>query len=232
MPSVVIVYVRYILNMSNEAKILIGISVATIALVVGASLLIGGKSSSSETAAPITNTEALIRSDSHVEGPKNSKVKIVEFGDFQCPACGAAHPIVAQILREYEGKVTFAFRNFPLEMHKNAKAAANAAEAAGAQGKFFEMHDKLFEGQSEWENSTNPMEQFTAYAQELKLDLDKFKADIEAKKFEKKVQKDIDDGYAVGVNATPTFFINGVKQESGMQYNDFKEKIDAALAQQ
>jgi protein-disulfide isomerase len=216
--------------MSNEAKILIGVSVATIVLVVGASLIFGGKSSESQNAEPIKNTEALIRKDSHVEGAKDSKVKIVEFGDFQCPACGAAHPIVAQVLREYEGKVTFVFRNFPLEMHKNAKVAAQAAEAAGAQGKFFEMHDLLFQNQSEWENSTNPMEQFTSYAKELKLDEAKFKSDVEGKKFEKKVEQDVNDGYTVGVNATPTFFINGVKQEGGLKYNDFKEAIDAELA--
>jgi protein-disulfide isomerase len=217
--------------MTNEAKILIGISVATIAIVIGASLLIGGKTPS-ENAAPIANAEALRRSDSNVEGTKQSKVTIVEFGDFQCPACGAAHPVVQQVLREYEGKVTFVFRNFPLAMHKNANVAAQAAEAAGAQGKFFEMHDELFSNQKDWENSANPMDQFTKYATDLKLDVDKFKADVESKKFEKKIEQDVNDGYAVGVSATPTFFINGVKQEGGLQLTDFKEIIDAELAKE
>lgn len=215
--------------MSNEAKILIGISVATIVLVVGASLIFGGQKPS-DNAAPVANTEALVRSDSNKKGAKNGKVTIVEFGDFQCPACGAVHPTVKQLTREYGDQVTFVFRNFPLQMHKNAQAAHQAAEAAGAQGKFFEMHDMLFENQSEWENSGNPMEQFTKYAKELKLDEAKFKADIEAKKFDKKIEQDVNDGYAVGVAATPTFFINGVKQEGGLQYNEFKEKIDAELA--
>lgn len=217
--------------MTNEAKILIGISVATIAIVIGASLLIGG-SSPSESAAPIANTEALRRPDSNVKGAKESKVTIVEFGDFQCPACAAAHPVVNQVAREYEGKVSFVFRNFPLAMHKNANIAAQAAEAAGAQGKFFEMHDELFSNQKDWENSSNPMEQFSRYAADLKLDVDQFKADVESKKFEKKVEQDVNDGYAVGVSATPTFFINGVKQEGGLQYNDFKEIIDAELAKE
>ncbi len=215
--------------MSNEAKVLIGISIATIAIVIGASVIVGGKSPS-EDAAPIANTEALVRSDSHVEGAKTNKVTIVEFGDFQCPACGAAHPVVAQILREYQGKVTFVFRNFPLPMHPNAPMAAEAAEAAGAQGKFFEMHNLLFTNQKEWENSKNPLDQFTQYAKELKLDEAKFKSDVEGKKYAKKIEKDVSDGYAVGVNSTPTFFINGVKQEGGLPYNEFKEKIDAALA--
>lgn len=217
--------------MSNEAKILIGISIATVVIVIGASLLVGGKSQSAQTAEPIKNTEALVRSDSHVQGPKKSKVTIVEFGDFQCPACGAAHPTVTQVMREYNGKVTFVFRNFPLVMHKNAKAAAVAAEAAGVQGKFFEFHDLLYENQSEWESSAQPMDQFSAYAKELKLNEETFKADATSGKFDKKVQKDLDDGYAVGVNATPTFFINGVKQESGMEFSDFKEKIDGILSQ-
>lgn len=215
--------------MSNEAKILIGISVATIALVIGASLLIGGNTPS-ENAAPIANAKALTRQDSNVKGAKDAKVTIVEFGDFQCPACGAAHPIVKQLVGEYGDQVKFVFRNFPLQMHKNAQPAHQAAEAAGAQGKFFEMHDLLFQNQNEWENSTNPNEQFEKYAQELKLDVEKFKADVASKKFDKKIEQDVNDGYAVGVNATPTFFINGVKQEGGMQYTDFKAKIDAELA--
>lgn len=215
--------------MSNEAKVLIGISVVTIVLVVGASLIFGGQKPSENTA-PIANTEALVRKDSNVKGAKNAKVTIVEFGDFQCPACGAVHPTVKQIAREYGDQVTFVFRNFPLQMHKNAQAAHQAAEAAGAQGKFFEMHDKLYEHQSEWEDLGTPIDKFAEYAKELKLDVDKFKADIAAKKFDKKIEQDVNDGYAVGVAATPTFFINGVKQEGSLQYNDFKEKIDAELA--
>ncbi len=217
--------------MSNEAKVLIGISVATLAIVIGASLLIGGKPAT-QNAVPIANAESLVREDSYNEGAETSKVTIVEFGDFQCPACGAAHPIVKQLLREYEGKITFVFRNFPLEMHKNANVAAQAAEAAGAQGKFYEMHDQIYNNQKDWEESGKPMEQFTAYAEEIGLDVEKFTQDVESKKFEAKVKKDVDDGYAVGVNATPTFFINGVKQESGIQYSSFKETIDQELAKE
>ncbi|MBA3724251.1 MAG: thioredoxin domain-containing protein [Candidatus Levybacteria bacterium] len=217
--------------MSNEAKVLIGISIATLAIVIGASLLIGGKPAT-QNAVPIANAESLVREDSYKEGAEKSKVTIVEFGDFQCPACGAAHPIVKQLLREYEGKITFVFRNFPLEMHKNANVAAQAAEAAGAQGKFYEMHDQIYNNQKDWEESGEPMEQFTKYAEEIKLDTEKFTQDVASKKFEKKVKKDIDDGYAVGVSATPTFFVNGVKQESGIQYSTFKEIIDQELAKE
>lgn len=217
--------------MSNENKVLIGIGIATLVIVVAATLLVGGKPSSTaqQNAEPITNAEALIRSDSHKEGAKEGKVTLVEFGDFQCPACGAAHPTVKQLLAEYEGKVTFVFRNFPLPMHKNAEIAAQAAEAAGEQGKFFEMHDMLFTNQGEWENSNKPLDVFMTYAKELKLDEEKFKEAVESGKFKKKVESDVKDGYAVGVNSTPTFFINGVKQEAGIQYQAFKEQIDAKL---
>jgi protein-disulfide isomerase len=92
------------------------------------------------------------------------------------------------------------------------------------------MYDKLYSNQEEWGETNNANDFFIKYAQELKLNLDKFKSDINSKKYEKKVQKDIDDGYAVSVDSTPTFFINGVKQEAGIQYNDFKTQIDAALS--
>ena len=216
--------------MSNENEVLIGIGIATLVIVVAATLLVGGNASSSkQTAEPIANKEALVRKDSHVEGPKNAKVTIVEYGDFQCPACGAAHPTVKQVLAEYEGKVQFVFRNFPLPMHKNAQIAAQAAEAAGEQGKFYEMHDLLYTNQGEWENSSKPLDIYIKYAKELKLDEEKFKKAVESNKFKTKIENDVKDGYAVGVNATPTFFINGVKQEGGIQYQQFKEQIDEQL---
>ncbi len=215
-------------NMSNEVKILVGVSIVTLVLVVGAAFMLGGSSSSAKNTKPITNTEALFSKDSHIiKG--SSKVTLVEFGDFQCPACGAIHPTVAQVLKEYKGKINFVFRNFPLPMHKNAQAAAQAAEAAGAQGKFFEMYDKLYVNQEKWGETDKAMEYVMQYAKELKLDVDKFKSDVESKKYAKKVQKDIDDGFAVGVNSTPTFFINGIQQPSGMSFDDFKKAIDEAL---
>ncbi len=215
--------------MTNETKLLIGISVVTIAIVVGAAFFMGGKSSPTSNSEPIQNKDVLVRSDSHKIEAKGAKVTLVEFGDFQCPACGAAYPTITQVLEEYKGKINFVFRQFPLPMHKNAKAAAYAAEAAGEQGKFFEMYDKIYENQADWGESDKAMEFFIKYATDIKLDMDKFKTDAASKKYEKKVQKDIDDGYAAGVNSTPTFFINGIPQESGMQLNDYKEAIDSAI---
>ena len=214
--------------MSNEVKIIAGISVITLVLVVGAAFMFGGSSSSAQSGKPISNTQALVRSDSH-EINAHSKVTLVEFGDFQCPACGAEYPIITQLLQAYNGKINFVFRDFPLPQHQNAQAAAEAAEAAGAQGKFFEMYNMLYTNQSTWGETTNAMDYFTQYAKALRLDMNKWTSDVKSEKYKNKIQKDINDGYAVSVNATPTFFLNGVAIEGGLPYNDFKAKIDDAI---
>ncbi|HUQ85306.1 MAG TPA: thioredoxin domain-containing protein [Candidatus Limnocylindrales bacterium] len=213
--------------MSTEAKVLGGIGLATILIVVVGAIFMGG-SSTPDKPTPPADQKLLVKGDSQKITAKNTKVTVVEFGDFQCPACGASHPIVKQILDEYKDSVTFVFRHFPLPMHKNAVKAANAVEAAGAQKKFFEMHDLIYENQNEWSESKNPDEFFEKYAGELKLDMDKYKDDVKSKKFEGKIKADQADGNALGVNSTPTFFINGVKQAGGLPYDKFKATIEEA----
>jgi protein-disulfide isomerase len=216
--------------MSNEVKIIAAISVVTLVLVVGAALLFGGAETPSQisSTAPIKNMSALVHSDSH-EINAHSKVTLVEFGDFQCPACGAEYPIVTQILQNYKGKINYVFRNFPLPQHQNAQAAAEAAEAAGAQGKFFDMFNQLYSNQDTWGETSNPMSYFTQYAQALHLNMKEFTTDVTKKKYASKIQKDINDGFAVGVNATPTFFLNGVAIQGGLPYSEFSTQIDAAI---
>lgn len=216
--------------MSTEGKVLIGIGLATIILVVGAALLVGGNSSP-DKAQVLSKSQknVLIRDNSHEEKVPGAKVTIVEFGDFQCPACGASYPIVSEILKTYKGKVNFVFRNYPLPIHNNAQLAAEAAEAAGAQGKFFAMYDALYTNQKEWGESNDPMKYLTKYASSMGLNVDKWKKDVQSKKFANIIKRDQDDGDALGVAATPTFFINGQVHEGGMPYNDFKAAVDAAL---
>ena len=219
--------------MTNENKILIGIGVVTILLVGIAVFSLGGnKGLNADDAADKTpkDIKTLIRSDSHIDGPANAKVTVVEFGDFQCPACGTAYPVVTQIEQKYKGKIKFVFRNYPLPVHKNAKVAAEAAEAAGAQGKFFEMYHKLYDNQKAWSDSNNALDEyFVKYATEIKLDVNKFTSEVKASKYEGKIQSDVNDGNAVGVSATPTFYINGLEQVGGLPYDDFKTKIEEAL---
>jgi protein-disulfide isomerase len=218
--------------MTNENKILIGIGVVTLLLVGVAVFSLGGSKGlgGDEASKAPKDIKTLIRSDSHIKGPKNAKVTVVEFGDFQCPACGSAYPVVTQILGNYKDKVQFIFRNYPLPVHKNAKVAAEASEAAGAQGKFFEMYTKLYDNQKAWSESNNALDEyFVKYATDIKLDVNKFTSDVKASKYANKIQKDIDDGNAVGVSATPTFYINGIEQVGGLPYDEFKTKIEDAL---
>lgn len=216
--------------MTNEAKILGGIGLLTIIIVVAAAFFFGGKSSPDKSA-PISadQQKILVRPTSHIQKASSAKVTIVEFGDFECPACGAAYPIVEQILSDYKGKVNFVFREYPLPVHPNAPVAAEAAEAAGAQGKFFDMYNLLYSNQKDWGESNKPMDYILKYAQGLHLDMNKFKADVTGNKYDSVIKQDQNDGNALGVNATPTFFINGVPQVGGLPYTDFKTKIEAAL---
>jgi len=143
-------------------------------------------------------------------------VVITEFSDFQCPACAAVHQPLQQLLAKYEGKVTFVYRNFPLtSIHKNAMIAAQAAEAAGLQNKFFEYGDLLFAKQDEWANLSDPKEAFRAYALLVEIDLEQFISDMESEEVKNMVAGDLLDSTRYQLKGTPTFFVDGVKVEFG-----------------
>lgn len=222
--------------MTQEAKTIIGIGVVTLTiLVMGVIFLTKNSSSSSSKSRTQPDTDnvfdqaTLIRSDSEKLGSDSAKVKIVEFGDYQCPACGQAYPDVKRMTQDYEGKIELVFRNFPLPQHHNAPMAAEAAEEAGIQGKFWPMHDKLYETQSQWSDLSNPLDTFTQFGQSLNLNLDQFKTDVSNNKFQDNIQQGISDGNSVGVSATPTFFINGKRYTGVLSYDDFKAIIDPLL---
>lgn len=148
----------------------------------------------------------------HVQG--SGPVTLVEFSDFQCPACLSIQEPLKQILKQYEGKVEFVFRHFPLtSIHKNAQISAQAAEAAGLQDKFWQMHDKLFTSQTVWQGMTNPKETFVTYASELGLDKDKFLNDLESQGVKDMVNADLLAAIRYQISGTPTFYVNGVKTE-------------------
>jgi protein-disulfide isomerase len=178
-----------------------------------------------------TQTEALIRPDSHSQGPSDAKVTIVEFGDYQCPACFAAQPTIERILDEYEGKIRFVYRHFPLPQHKNALLASKVAEAAAKQGKFWEMHTLLYQEQQTWAESDDALSIFLGYAKQLGLEDSAFMRDVseEGKDVTQTVRRDQEDGSVVGVNSTPSFFINGEKLSGAPSYQDLKSRIDTAL---
>lgn len=221
--------------MRKEGILLAGIGVITLLIVVGAAFFLSGPSTSStpQGEGKVSDTALLLGPEGErmAEGTPSAKVTIVEFGDFQCPACGAAHPVLKQIVSDYKDKVYFVFRNFPLPMHANAPLAAQAAYAAGSQGKFWEMHDKLYESQDEWaEKSSGPAKEvIVGYAKELGLDMTKFNDDLNKNAGNAKIQKDQNDGYQLGVDSTPTFYINGTKFAAVMTYDQLKKEIDDRL---
>lgn len=150
----------------------------------------------------------------HTTGSDANEVLFIEYGDFQCPSCGGAHPQVKSLMEEYGDKVTFIFRNFPLtSIHPNARAAAAVAEAAGLQGKYWEMNNLLYEKQGEWSNldASQRTSVFNTYAGSLGLDADKFKADFASKEINQKISFDLALGKNFDVSATPSFFVNGEK---------------------
>ena len=168
-----------------------------------------------------------LSSSGWVRGDKNARVNLVEFSDLQCPACKAYEPVVEQVLKDLSGKVKLTYKHFPLTIHKNSMAADKAAEAAGAQDKFWEMHDLLFNKQEEWSelDATAVVDKYNEYAKTLGLDVEKFKLDYNNKDFEKKITDMENEGTNVGVLATPTFFINGVKVENAPQNAKAFEKL-------
>lgn len=163
----------------------------------------------------------------------NPRITLVEFGDLQCPACKAYHPVVKEVLNYYAGDIKLIFKHFPLiAAHPNAMSAAIAAEAAGEQGKFFEMVDLLYDKQLEWSGQPNPDDKFESYAKSLGLDVSKFKKDLSRNDLENRIEEERNEGIRNGIQATPTFFLNGEKLDNPSDIEGFKKEIDELLKSQ
>jgi protein-disulfide isomerase len=156
----------------------------------------------------------------HIRGDHEAAVMLVEYGDYECPACGLAHGVLPRLLAQSQGRIALVFRNFPLSApHPHAESAAEAAEAAGAQGRFWEMHDVLFQNQD-----ALGVDSLIEYADALALDLVRFAEDLDSHRFAARVREDFLSGVRSSVSATPTFFINGLRHDGGLQ------ALGAALA--
>lgn len=146
----------------------------------------------------------------HVLGPANAPVHIEEFGDFECPPCGIFHPILEQMHAEFGDKLAITFREFPLvPTHQHALAAASAAEAAGLQGKFWEMHDMLYEHQNDWKKEFDVRPIYEGYAKQIGLDVERYKRDMNGDLVAQRIFADGKRGHSLGVKGTPTVFMNG-----------------------
>jgi protein-disulfide isomerase len=166
-----------------------------------------------------------VGANDHVQGPAKAPVTIVEYGDYECPYCGEAYPVVKALQKRVGEQMRFVFRNFPLaEAHPHAEHAAEAAEAAGAQGKFWEMHDLLYENQDALED-----EDLVRYAKALHLDVPRFIKEMEAHAHAERVRADFSSGVRSGVNGTPTFFINGVRHDGAFDLGSLMAAIKEAV---
>jgi protein-disulfide isomerase len=160
----------------------------------------------------------------HAQGPADAPVTLLEYGDYECPYCGQAYPVVKEIQQHMGNRLRFVFRNFPLNtIHEHAGVAAQAAEAAGAQGKFWEMHDILYEHQQELADRD-----LRHYAINIGLEIYRFDADVSSERFARKVRDDFRGGLRSGVNGTPTFFINGNRYNGAKELEPMLTAIEQA----
>ena len=158
---------------------------------------------------PIAQPAGTGTGDAHGRGSANAKITLEEYGDYQCPPCGLLFHELKTIEKEYGGQMRFVFRHFPLQGHKHARIAAHAAEAAGLQGRFWEMHDMIYQNQLSWSPVGDARPVFLQYAQDLGLDVERFTRDIDSPAVAARVTADYDRGIAQGVSGTPTLFMNG-----------------------
>lgn len=193
------------------------IGIITVILFGGAFLFSGGQSQ--------VNNEGVEVVATHVKGNPDASVVLVEYSDFQCPACASFQPVITELMTEYGNKIRLEYKHFPLPMHRYAMPAAVATEAAGQQGKFFEFHDLLFANQGTWSGSASPNTFFIQYAGEIGLDVDLFKRQMNSSLLRDKVRADRNEGNELTVTGTPTFFLNGER----MQFDTFAGFVEQIL---
>lgn len=204
------------MKLTSESKLLLAIVGVTVAIIAGAAILF------TKPAPTFTNAD-IVGKTPHVKGNPKAKVTLVEFGDFQCPACGAVKPYVDDTLKTYGSDIYFVFRNYPLSQHEFAQKAAEAAEEAGAQGKYWEMYDELYANQDKFSDGY-----FSTLGADLKLDDQKYADALNNNTHQQTIDADVTDGNRFGVNATPTFFLNGTKLDL-TSYTDLKAAVAQAL---
>jgi protein-disulfide isomerase len=167
-----------------------------------------------------------VSASDHAEGPADAPVTLVEYGDYECPHCGRAYPIVKRLQRAMGERLRFVYRNFPLsDLHPHAANAAAAAEAAARQDRFWPMHDWIFEHQSHLDNAS-----LLAAAERLGLDVERFVADADSAAIAARIDAEVEGGARSGVNGTPTFFVNGLRVDAGYDYDSLLSALQEALA--
>lgn len=194
--------------MKTETKILGGILIGTAILLIGGVVLLSKLSTNNPQSTTVVQIDY---NKGQKIGSDSARVKLVEFSDFQCPACGAVEPYLKRFRNDYPADVQIIYRHFPLAQHQYARTAATLSEAAGEEEKFWEMHDRIFETQEQWSNLPAATDFFLTLAKELGLEENKVKETLEKDSFKSKIDTDFSEGQRLGVNSTPTFFLNGKK---------------------
>lgn len=169
-------------------------------------------------------SQVQIKEGDHVRGRPDADVVIIEYGDFQCPYCARAHPTLAGLQQQYGERVTLVYRHLPLDMHPYAEAAAEAAEAAGSQGRFWDMHDTLFDNQAQMAPAQLPL-----LAQQLGLDAARFDEDLSRRNYRERIQHQAAEGKALGASGTPSFFINGQRYHGDSDPASLKAAVERHL---
>ena len=171
-----------------------------------------------------------VKSDDWVKGNSDAKITIIEYADFECPACAIySTEVMKKLMDEYKDDLRIVYRHFPLPQHKKAVDASKASEAAGRQGKFWEMHDLLYEKQDDWSTSGNVKGKLLEYTESLGINKDQYEKDFESDETLQSIKNDEAEGYALRINSTPTFYVNGKKASVNNGYEDLKKAIEQAL---
>ncbi len=202
------------------------------ALGAGLALYRSARNPAQTTSPPTAAAPDMFESFSpHVRGGNNAPVTLEEYGDYQCPPCGALSPELKKVEAQYGQRLRFVFRQYPLtQAHPHALVAAYAAEAAGLQNRFWEMHDRLYENQSKWSAEVDPRPLFINYARDIGLDVDRFISDMSGTKVSARVTSDRMRGSSMGVTGTPTLFINGrMMRPEAMSPEGLRTGIDMML---
>lgn len=216
--------------MNNKNALLwIGLAVVVVLIVAGGLYLASAGPSAPSSPVATGSLNIPVSAADNSRGPASAKVVLVEYSDFQCPACAAYYSVLEQVLKDFPNDVRLVYRHFPLPYHQQAMPAALAAEAAGKQGKFWEMYQLIFDHQTDWAGKKTAQATFTSYAEQLGLNLAQFQADLTDSALIKKINSQKDGGVAAGVDATPTFYLNGQKIDNPRSYDSFSQLIKAEL---
>jgi protein-disulfide isomerase len=213
--------------MDKDMKVFgIIVTLVSFGLLIGVALLAGNS-----TVTPESKTKAInVDQQDWIYGKTDAKVILVEYLDFECEACASSFPMVQKIKEEYKDKIQFVVRYFPLDGHKSSRPAAYAVEAAGQQGKFWEMYEIVFQKQTEWSTSQNVEQTLEGYAVSLGLNVEKYRIDVRSDTTKDRISKDLNSGKLLDIQGTPTFFLDGKKIRTPSNIANFKLLLDEEIS--